>query len=176
MGIIDPVVSIGTLMVGLIIGYMGQRSGFCIVGAFRNFYLARDTHLLKGVGAIILVAFIGFSFTHLIGGPAQDFPAFSTGLTGNVEKLYNACTDPFGNADNLSDTSSKAIIGVLILTTLGGFGVGLFSVLANGCPFRQHVKAGEGHTGSLAFIMGFYLAAIVFGMVVTPIIVAIFGI
>lgn len=47
-----------TLSVGLIIGLMAQRSRFCTVGAIRDYALMRDGHLLSGVIALIIAAFI----------------------------------------------------------------------------------------------------------------------
>ena len=133
----------------------------------------RDTHLLKGVIAIITAAAVGFFVLHLAGGGAQDFPAFTSRLSGNIESLYNPCTNPLGNVDH---ESSNTVFGIVILTIIGGAGVGLFSVMADGCPFRQHIRASEGDKGSLVYILGFYFAALVFGFIVKPIISIIFGI
>ena len=165
-------ISIATLIIGFVVGYMGQRSGLCIIGGIRNFHLTRDTYLLKGVLAIIIVAGAGFLITSLVGGPAEDFPAFDEGLSG-LETLYNACKDPLRSNDNGNGTN---IMSYVFLSLLGGFGLGIFSVLAIGCPFRQHVRTSEGDRGALAYIMGFYLAALVFGFTIKPIITIIFGV
>jgi YedE family putative selenium metabolism protein len=47
-----------SLGVGLIIGFLAQRSRFCTVGAIRDLILLRDAHLFVGVLALIAVAFI----------------------------------------------------------------------------------------------------------------------
>jgi uncharacterized protein len=47
-----------SLVIALVIGFLAQRSRFCTVGAFRDVILLRDSHLLNGVLALILVAFI----------------------------------------------------------------------------------------------------------------------
>jgi YedE family putative selenium metabolism protein len=47
-----------SLVVALVIGFLAQRSRFCTVGAFRDVILLRDSHLLNGVLALIVVAFI----------------------------------------------------------------------------------------------------------------------
>jgi YedE family putative selenium metabolism protein len=47
-----------SLVVTLAIGFLAQRSRFCTVGAFRDVILLRDAHLLNGVLALIVVAFI----------------------------------------------------------------------------------------------------------------------
>ena len=47
-----------SLVVALVIGFLAQRSRFCTVGAFRDIILLRDSHLLNGVIALIVVAFL----------------------------------------------------------------------------------------------------------------------
>lgn len=39
---------------GLLIGVLAQRTRFCTMGAFRDFLLMRETHLLSGVGALVI--------------------------------------------------------------------------------------------------------------------------
>ncbi|TYA50159.1 YedE family putative selenium transporter [Aggregatibacter actinomycetemcomitans] len=43
---------------GLLLGMLMQKSRFCTIGAFRNFVLFRDAHLLNGVIALIFFAAI----------------------------------------------------------------------------------------------------------------------
>jgi YedE family putative selenium metabolism protein len=43
---------------GLIIGFLAQRTRFCTMGAIRDVILIRDFHLISGVGALLVVAFI----------------------------------------------------------------------------------------------------------------------
>jgi YedE family putative selenium metabolism protein len=47
-----------SLAVGLFIGFLAQRSRFCTVGAIRDMIMMKDSHLLNGVIAFIVVAFI----------------------------------------------------------------------------------------------------------------------
>lgn len=46
------------LLVGLAIGFLAQRSRFCTVGAVRDLILVKDSHLINGVAALIVAAFI----------------------------------------------------------------------------------------------------------------------
>ncbi|MFN2359335.1 MAG: YeeE/YedE thiosulfate transporter family protein, partial [Desulfotignum sp.] len=41
---------------GLVIGFLAQRSRFCTMGAFRDFILFRQMHLLTGVITLLVVA------------------------------------------------------------------------------------------------------------------------
>ncbi|HIE17518.1 MAG TPA: YedE-related selenium metabolism membrane protein [Dehalococcoidia bacterium] len=47
-----------SLAAGLLIGLLAQRSRFCTVGAIRDVILLRDSHLLYGIAAFIVTAFI----------------------------------------------------------------------------------------------------------------------
>ncbi len=60
--------AIATLIIGLILGYLGQRSRLCFVGAIRDFILVRDTYLLKGLIAFGLTAWLAFPLFGIIGG------------------------------------------------------------------------------------------------------------
>jgi len=59
---------------------------------------------------------------------------------------------------------------VLLLTVAGGFVVGYFSILANGCPFRQHVLAAQGTISTMTYLVGFFIGAFVFQLLVAPVI------
>ena len=127
--------AIATLVIGVILGYLGQRSRMCFVGGIRDFILVRDTALLKGLVAFGLTAWLAFPLVGLIVGTASG---------------------TFGVADALTDVVTIA------LTIAGGFGVGYVSTLANGCPLRQHVLAAQGATSSMAYLGGFFAGAVVF--------------
>ncbi len=47
-----------SLAVGLVIGFLAQRTRFCTMGAVRDVILMRDWHLLSGVAALLAVAFV----------------------------------------------------------------------------------------------------------------------
>ena len=60
--------AIATLVIGVILGYLGQRSRMCFVGGIRDFILVRDTALLKGLVAFGLTAWLAFPLVSLIIG------------------------------------------------------------------------------------------------------------
>ena len=148
------IISLATLVVGIIIGYLGQRSGFCSTGSIRGFLITRDKRLLMDVAALTVVAFTGY-FLLSISGITHGFPAFAKPAE-NIVSVYSACVNPFGAQSGITPA-------IVVFTIIGGLGVGMVSVIANGCPFRQHVRASEGDRGSLAFVLGFYLAGIAAG-------------
>ncbi|MCX7911339.1 MAG: YedE family putative selenium transporter [Dehalococcoidales bacterium] len=72
-----------SLVVGLFIGFLAQRSRFCTVGAVRDAVLLRDGRLLYGVLALIVAAFI----TNLILG--QFHPGFEKQPVAHTNMLWN---------------------------------------------------------------------------------------
>ncbi len=59
-----------SLIVGIIVGFLAQRSRFCTMGAIRDTILFKQTHLLSGVVALLVLAFL----TNLVLG--QFSPGF----------------------------------------------------------------------------------------------------
>ncbi|MCL5807584.1 MAG: YedE family putative selenium transporter [Deltaproteobacteria bacterium] len=47
-----------SLVAGLLIGFLAQRSRFCTMGAIRDFLLFRQMHLLSGFIALVVTAFV----------------------------------------------------------------------------------------------------------------------
>lgn len=133
------VAAVASLIGGIVIGFVAQRSRMCFVGGIRDWLLVRDTFLLKGLISFGLVAWIAFPVAGLVGGePISGF--------------------------------GRPALRAILLTAAGGFGVGYFSILANGCPMRQHVLAAQGSVGSGYYVAGFLVGALVFQAVVAPLI------
>jgi len=126
-----------TLIVGVLIGYLGQRSRFCIISGIRDAYLVRNFYRIKGLLGLIIGAVLGFTAFKFMGGDVPNFPA--------PIQIESA--------------------GYLIASIIGGLGLGFFSVLAEGCPFRQHVMAAEGRQSAMFYLAGFYLGIVYFSMV-----------
>ena len=126
-----------TLAIGILVGYLSQRSRFCSIGGFRDFFLARDTYLLKGYLGILIGGVFGFIGFKLMGG--------------EVGKL------PMG-----MDLPSIVLLLAMIASAVG---LGFFSVLAGGCPTRQHVKAAEGKGSAAFYLIGFYAGIVYFYLV-----------
>jgi YedE family putative selenium metabolism protein len=72
-----------SLLVGLAIGFLAQRSRFCTMGAFRDLILFRQTHLLSGIIALVTAAFI----TNLIVG--QFNPGFTDQPVAHSMTVWN---------------------------------------------------------------------------------------
>lgn len=72
-----------SLVVGLAIGFLAQRSRFCTVGAIRDAVLLRDNRLLYGILMLIVAAFV----TNLILG--QFNPGFENQPVAHTDSLWN---------------------------------------------------------------------------------------
>ena len=129
--------SLATLVLGIIIGYLGQRSKFCTVSGIRDAIMLKDSFRFKGLVGLVAGGAVGYTAFHFLGG---DIPNFPLGL---------GLESP----------------GILVAGIIGSMGMGFFSVFAEGCPFRQHVMASEGKVSSLLYLLGFYLGIVYFNIV-----------
>jgi YedE family putative selenium metabolism protein len=72
-----------SLLLGLCIGFLAQRSRFCTMGAFRDLILFRETHLFSGLAALAVFAFL----TNLIVG--QFHPGFVKQPVAHTMSVWN---------------------------------------------------------------------------------------
>ncbi len=142
------IAGIATLVLGFVIGYLGQRSRLCFISGYRDFFLTRDSTLLKGVFGAFFGALAGFILFHFLKGSVPAFPLFSF--------------------------TPLPILNVgLILTMIAGLGVGVVGTLAGGCPFRMHVLAAEGRKTYWYYLLGFYGGLVFYNLVTTHLLDAI---
>lgn len=72
-----------SLIVGLAIGFAAQRSRFCTMGALRDLFLFRQTHLFMGIVGLVVAAFI----TNMILG--QFKPGFAGQPVSHTMGVWN---------------------------------------------------------------------------------------
>jgi len=137
------IVSLSSLGLGLIVGYLGQRSRMCSIGGLRDFVLVRDTTLLKGVVAMLAAAWVVFGALRVIAGSEAGHGLLAAGTTPSGMR---AC--------------AAILAGAVVL--------GFVATLSGACPLRQHVLAGQGRVGAWAFLGGFYIAAVVYTIWISP--------
>ena len=140
-------VPIVTILLGILIGWLGQRSGFCSIGGFRDFFMFRHTRLLFGYIALIVGAFIGYlvfwlitptafeNFFWLLGKGLMPVPGAPAGLT---------------------------VAAYIVLAVVGGIAVGLIGVMLGGCPLRQVVMTSEGNIKAVWFVIGMCVGSVLF--------------
>lgn len=151
-GIFAWKIGLATLVIGMIVGYLGQRSRFCTISGIRDFFLVKDSYRLKGLIGIVIGAVIGFALVNKLGGTLSSFTK-----PGGWEFMPML-------KDGLNVTPSILIP----LSAVGAFFMAYFSVMAEGCPFRQHVMAGEGRLSGIIYIAGLVLGVVFFDVVIVP--------
>jgi hypothetical protein len=137
------IVSFSSLALGVIVGYLGQRSRMCSIGGLRDFVLVRDTALLRGAGALLVTSWLAFAVVRLISGTDAGHGLIAAGAT------------PSG---------LRAVVAIAV----GAVVLGFVATLSGACPLRQHVLAGQGRVGAWFFLAGFYLAALVYTSWISP--------
>ncbi len=128
-----------TLILGFTIGYLGQRSRLCFISGYRDFFVTRDSTLLRGVGGAFIGALGGYILFGLLKGSVPAFPLFSF-------------------------TPPPALDAGLIITILAGLAVGVVGALSGGCPFRMHVLAAEGRKTYWYYLLGFYVGLVFYNL------------
>lgn len=120
-----------SLIAGLVVGALAQRTRLCMVGGIRDVLLFRDWTLLSGFIAILAAALAGnLLLNALFGG------YFSLGFMGQ----------PVAHIDGVWNFLSMAAVG-------------LGSVMLGGCPLRQLILAGEGNSDSAVTVAGYFVGA-----------------
>ena len=121
-----------SLIAGLIVGALAQRTRLCMVGGIRDAVLFREFKLLFGFIAILVSALI----CNLV-------------LTGVTEGTYF----------NLAMEGQPVAHTDWLWNGLGMLLVGFGCVLLGGCPLRQLVLSGEGNGDSSVTVLGLIAGA-----------------
>ena len=121
-----------SLIAGLIVGAIAQRTRLCMVGGIRDVVLFRETKLLLGFASIFVRALV----CNLILTAATEGTYFTAGFAGQ----------PVAHTDGLWN-----LLGMLL--------VGFACVLLGGCPLRQLILAGEGNSDSSVAVLGLMAGA-----------------
>ena len=140
---------IGSIFIGLVIGFLGQRSRMCFIGGFRDFLLVKDKELLKGTISFFVSAWLTIYILNLIGYLFPILKEITNVKLSNYPSISNAFLSKFG-----------------VISIIGGFGIGLFSTLSGGCPLRQHVLAGQGRVESIVYLTGFYIGIVTYYLLI----------
>jgi uncharacterized membrane protein YedE/YeeE len=157
-----------TLIAGIVVGYLGQRSRLCFVGGLRDLILVRDTTLLKGVLAFALTAWVAFPLASRLAERVElPLPAIGA-ADARTALAYAMPGGAAGPAGVAAPIEAGPHIPFAALLFVGGLGLGLCSILAGGCPLRQHVLAGSGRGNAVWYLVGFYTGALAFEAFVWP--------
>ena len=117
------------LAVGLVVGFIAQRTRMCFVGGWRDIFLVKDFYLISGVIAFLVAALVT---NYVLGNFATD-GIYHWGFTDQ----------PVAHNDHLWN-----ILGMGL--------VGLAATLVGGCPLRNLILTGEGDTDAGVTVLGFF--------------------
>ena len=120
------------LAIGLVVGFIAQRTRMCFVGGWRDLFLVKDTYLFSGIAAFFIAALIT---NYAVGNFAAD------GLYH-----WGFANQPVAHTDHLWNFLGMGLVG-LAATLLGG------------CPLRQLILSGEGNTDAAVTVLGLVAGA-----------------
>ena len=121
-----------SLVVGLLVGFLAQRTRMCFAGAWRDVFLVKDYYLISGVAAFFIAALV----TNYIVGNFGAGGIYHWGFTDQ----------PIAHSDHLWNFLGMSLLG-------------LAATLIGGCPLRNLVLAGEGDTDAGMSILGYFAGA-----------------
>ena len=122
------------LRVGLLEGFMAQRTRLCSVGAWRDIFLVRDLYLFSGIAAFFVAALV----TNYLAGNFGTDGIYHWGFVGQ----------PVAHDNHLWNFFGMGLVGIAA-TQLGG------------CPLRNLVLSGEGDTDAAVTVLGYLAGAAV---------------
>lgn len=121
-----------SLIAGLGVGYLTQRTRFCMIAGIRDLLLFKETKMLWGFVAVIIAAMLANFALGAFAGKAFFKLGFAAQPIAHTDALWNI---------------------------LGLFLAGFACVLLGGCPMRQLVLAGEGNSDSAVTLLGLLVGA-----------------
>jgi hypothetical protein len=120
------------LVVGLVVGFLAQRTRMCFVGGWRDLFLVKDLYLFSGIAAFFIAALI---------------TNYATGnFAANGLYHWGFANQPVAHNDHLWNFLGMSLVG-LAVTLLGG------------CPLRQLILTGEGDTDAGMAVLGLFAGA-----------------
>ena len=120
-----------SLLVGLFVGFVAQKTRMCFVGGWRDIMLVRDFYLFSGIAAFFFGAII---CNYVLGNFASGFYhwGFENQPVAHTSHLWN-------------------FLGMVL--------VGLTATLLGGCPLRQTILSSEGDTDAGITVFGLIVGA-----------------
>ncbi len=119
-------------VVGLVVGFLAQRTRMCFVGGWRDLFLVKDTYLFSGIAAFFVAALVVNYFARNFGADGIYHWGFTEQPIAHNMHLWNF---------------------------LGMGLVGLAATLLGGCPLRQLILTGEGDSDAAVTVLGLFAGA-----------------
>lgn len=120
------------LVIGLLVGFLAQRTRLCSVGAWRDIFMVRDFHLFSGIAAFFIAALV------------TNYVAGNFGAEGIYH--WGFADQPVSHTDHVWNFFGMGLLG-------------LAAVMIGGCPLRNLVLSGEGDTDAAVTVFGYIVGA-----------------
>jgi YedE family putative selenium metabolism protein len=119
-----------SIIVGLVVGFLAQRTRMCFMGAWRDIFLIKNFNLFSGIAAFFIAALV------------------TNYAVGNFHSIYfwSFTYQPNAHDNHLWNYLSMALVG-------------LASVFLGGCPLRQTILSGEGDSDAGFAVLGMFAGA-----------------
>jgi hypothetical protein len=150
-------------LIGIIVGFLAQRSRMCFVAGFRDYLLVRDRELLLGLFAFLVTIWILTSIMYSMNILKKGIPEYGDIVVRSQVEMEMSGLNIrhiklFGGLSGVSSIMNK----FLLISIGGGWLMGILSTFVEGCVLRQHVLIAQGSIDSLYYIIGFYCAVFVY--------------
>ena len=176
-----------SILIGLGLGYLAQRSRMCFIGGIRDYILVKDKILLRGFISFFIITWFIYSILFFAGVLKSEVYYYNNEINNDIytnsEYQTNLDSTP-QNQQNRKDFFDNIIKKIFIFPPkfnllslfflIAGFFIGILSVLANGCPLRQHILAAQGNIDSFAYLFGFYIAVINYDFFISKLVYLLF--
>ena len=171
-------ITIVSLLIGTIVGFCAQRSRMCFIGGWRDFFLIRDTYLLKGFFSLLIAAALFFFLMDISGEYVSDYPSFAVQKFEPVDPsmawLIDEFREQYDGGLSVCEIATSPLLATFEMPVNGlhigsfilpyntffllicGLIIGFFSTVANGCPVRQHIMAASGNISAMVYLLCFY--------------------
>jgi len=147
---VNPWLGLG---LGLVVGFIVQRTRFCTIGCWRDIFLVKSFHLFAGVVAFV----IGVIAANYIVGNFGEAGLFGLNIAstnhGDIAYHWGFTNQPI--ALPYADAGGNILWSQYIWSFLAFSLVGLAATLMGGCPLRNTILAGEGDTDAGISILGY---------------------
>ena len=140
------------LGLGLLTGFMFQRTRFCSVGGWRDIFLVKDFYLFSGIAAFIIAALVT---NYAVG----NFSAGGMSWASGTDIAYHWGFTKQAISLPIVDASGNIIWSQHIWQFLGMGLVGLAATMIGGCPLRNLILSGEGDVDAGVTVLGYLVGA-----------------
>jgi hypothetical protein len=157
-------------VIGVVIGFLAQRSRMCFVAGLRDYILVRDRELMLGLFSFFITIWFLTSVLYSLDLLRVGTPQYGVGGIGrsrgsfliNIRDIKSIGEINLTGLEGGSNAFGTIFNNFFIMSVAGGCVIGLLSTLAGGCVLRQHVLFAQGSRDSFFYLSGFYSAVVIY--------------